>query len=200
MTIIQFSPIRSGSTLVYNYLLELDYIPKKMHNYCYDKKNQYIITIRHPYNSIISSILRHEQDINVTTIQTGILEYLRNGGDDLVKYNFTEDDNHCILFYEEFLNNHDLILNKIEFFFNKTYASELKYKIKNKLEINNVKSTIIKNGYKNFSNYDERSHFHGKHISKFNGTIDYNKILNKDELNVLEKNKKLSKIIQKYYN
>ena len=38
MTIIQFSPIRSGSTLVYNYLLELDYIPKKMHNYCYDKK------------------------------------------------------------------------------------------------------------------------------------------------------------------
>ena len=42
--------------------------------------------------------------------------------------------------------------------------------------------------------------FHGKHISEFNGTIDYKKILNKDDLNVLEKNKKLSIIIQKYYN
>ena len=33
MTIIQFSPIRSGSTLVYNYLLELGYKPKKKHTY-----------------------------------------------------------------------------------------------------------------------------------------------------------------------
>ena len=60
-----------------------------------------------------------------------------------------------ILFYENFLKNHDLILNIFELFFNKTYKSE------------------------------------------FNSTIDYKKILNKDDLNVLEKNKKLSIIIQK---
>ena len=76
----------------------------------------------------------------------------------------------------------------------------MKQKIKYKLDINNVKSTIIKNGYTKFSSYDRKTHFHGKHISEFNGTIDYKKILNKDELNVLEKNKKLSIIIQKYYN
>lgn len=199
MTIIQFSPIRSGSTLVYNYLLELGYEPTKKHNYIYSNKNQYIITIRHPYNSIISSILRYEQDINVTTIKNQIDEYLRIGGEYLVTNNFT-GNNHCILFYENFLNNHDLILNELELFFNKTFKSELKQKIKYKLEINNVKSTIIKNGYTKFSSYDRKTHFHGKHISEFNGEIDYKKILNKDELNVLEKNKKLSIIIQKYYN
>ena len=199
MTIIQFSPIRSGSTLVYNYLLELGYKPTKNHKYTYNNKNQYIITIRHPYNSIISSILRYEQDINVTTIENQINEYLRYGGEDLITNNFT-GNNHCILFYENFLNNHDLILNKLELFFNKTFKSELKQKIKCNLEINNVKSTIIKNGYTKFSSLDRKTHFHGKHISKFNGEIDYKKILNKDELNVLEKNKKLSIIIQKYYN
>lgn len=199
MTIIQFSPIRSGSTLVYNYLLELGYKPTKTHNYIYNNKNQYIITIRHPYNSIISSILRYEQDINVTTIKNQINEYLRYGGEGLVTNNFT-GNNHCILFYENFLNNHDLILNKLELFFNKTFKSELKQKIKYKLEINNVKSTIIKNGYTKFSSFDRKTNFHGKHISEFNGEIDYKKILNKDELNVLEKNKKLSIIIQKYYN
>ena len=199
MTIIQFSPIRSGSTLVYNYLLELGHRPSKKHNYCYNNKNQYIITIRHPYNAIISSILRYEQDINVTTIENQINEYLRYGGEDLIRNNFT-GNNHCILFYENFFKNHDLILNQFELFFNKTYKSELKNKIKYKLELNNVKSTLIENGYTKFSSYDSKTHFHGKHISEFNGAIDYKKILNKDELNVLEKNKKLSIIIQKYYN
>ena len=59
MTIIQFSPIRSGSTLIYNYLLELGYKARKSHLYKNNNKNYYIITIRHPYNSIISSILRY---------------------------------------------------------------------------------------------------------------------------------------------
>ena len=76
----------------------------------------------------------------------------------------------------------------------------MKQKIKYKLEINNVKSTINKFGYTKFSSFDMKTNFHGKHISEFNGAIDYKKILNKDELNVLEKNKKLSIIIQKYYN
>ena len=37
MPLFQFSPIRSGSTLVYNYLLELDKKTHKSHNY-YKKK------------------------------------------------------------------------------------------------------------------------------------------------------------------
>ena len=56
---VQFSPVRTGSTLIYNYLKELNKNPQKAHKYKYNKKynknNKYIITIRHPYNSIISS-------------------------------------------------------------------------------------------------------------------------------------------------
>ena len=198
MNIIQFSPIRSGSTLIYNYLLELGYKSEKNHNYHYNNKNKYIITIRHPYNSIISYILCNDQDINITTIENSINEYLSNGGRDLIINNFTED-NHCILFYEDFLMNHDLILNKFELFFNTTYNFKLKNEIKHKLEINNIKSKIIQDGYIKFENYDSKTKFHGKHISEFNGKIDYKKILNKDALNVLENNKQLSIIIQKYY-
>ena len=200
MSLIQFSPIRSGSTLIYNYLLELGYNSTKTHNYncCYSNKNRYIITIRHPYNSIISSIIRYGQEINLETIEKQIDEYLKTGGNDLIKNDFT-GDNHCILFYENFLTNHDLILNKFELFFKKKYDSELKDKIKAKLEINNVKSLIIKNGYTNFSDCDRKTHLHGKHISEFNGTLDYKKILKKEEIQLLEKNEKLNIIIKKYY-
>lgn len=201
MNIIQFSPIRSGSTLIYNYLLELGYKPIKRHSYINinETKFYYIITIRHPYNSIISSILRYEQEINVNTIKKHINEYLINGGQDIISNDFT-GNNYCVLFYENFLNNHDLILNKLEKFFNIKYKSELKNKIKSKLEINNVKEQIIKNGHTKFSSYDRKTNFHGNHISKYNGKIDYKKMLNKDELILLQENKKLNGIIQKYYN
>ena len=198
MSIIQFSPIRSGSTLIYNYLLELGKKPKKIHNYIKNKNNYFIITIRHPYNSIISSILRNCIDINVETIRTHIEEYLNFGGDCIINNDFN-GDNHCILIYEKFLNNHDYILNKLEIFLNETYPLELKNKIKSKLNINQIKKDIDKNGYTKFCEYDKNTQFHGKHISEFNGSTDYKKILNKDELSILEKNKKLSKIIEKFY-
>ena len=39
--LIQFSPIRSGSTLVYNYLIELDKSPLKTHGYKLFKNNNH---------------------------------------------------------------------------------------------------------------------------------------------------------------
>ena len=59
----QFSPIRTGSTLIYNYLKFLlkDYHIVKQHNI---NKNEIdiitVITMRHPYNSILSTILVNE--------------------------------------------------------------------------------------------------------------------------------------------
>ena len=40
MNTIQFSPMRSGSTVVYNYLLGLNKNPLKTHNYLKNTKNK----------------------------------------------------------------------------------------------------------------------------------------------------------------
>ena len=66
---IQFSPIRSGSTLIYNYLKELNKNPYKIHYYTYNKNNKYIITIRHPYNSIISKLNIFNEEITETSLK-----------------------------------------------------------------------------------------------------------------------------------
>lgn len=199
MTIVQFSPIRSGSTLVFNYLLELGKNPVKRHNYIKKKDDYYIITIRHPYNSIISSILRYGKDINIDTLSEHIQEYLVNGGNCIIENDFTEDEKHCVLIYEDFFKNHDIILNNLEVFFGEKYSLELRNKVKFKLNIDEVKRQIDKNCYTNFFEYDSYTHFHGKHISEFNGYTDYKKILSKEALHILQTNKKLSKIIEKYY-
>lgn len=199
MAIIQFSPIRSGSTLVYNYLLELKKNPIKDHRYHNNSNNYYVITIRHPYNAIISSILRtDDKSINTETIKTHINEYLNNGGNDIIN-NYFNKSNCCVLKYENFYINHNIILNQFEIFFNERYSDELRDKLKTNLDINNVKKQIINQGFTKFNEFNKKTHLHGKHISDFNGATDYNKLLNEEELILLKKNKKLSIIIDRYY-
>jgi len=82
--IIQFSPIRSGSTLVYNILREFSNV-RKTHNISVKNGQLYVITYRHPYNCIISSLLRNEKKINSLNIKSEISEYLKNGGKDLLE-------------------------------------------------------------------------------------------------------------------
>ena len=68
--LIQVSPIRSGSTLVFNILQFLDKKSNKQHDkYVFKNDNKYIVTIRHPYNSIISSIMRYDKEINIKNIK-----------------------------------------------------------------------------------------------------------------------------------
>ena len=195
--LIQFSPIRSGSTLVYNILMKLGKSPHKRHCYAFNKNNHYVITIRHPYNSIISSILRYEKEINIQNVKSQMNEYIRNGGGCISNSNF-DDKKHCALYYEKFNNNFDDIFEKFELFFDEKYPSELKDKIKKELSIENVKELTKK--YKNFWEYDGKTHLHGKHISIYNGQTDYREILSDDQLELLEKNATLQKIIEKYYN
>ena len=38
------------------------------------------------------------------------------GGNDIINNDLIDDYYHCILFYEDFINNHDYILNKLELF------------------------------------------------------------------------------------
>ena len=69
-------------------MLHLGKNSEKMHHYKYKKENRYIITIRHPYNSIISSILRYDKEINVESIKSHTNEYLSAGGNCIISNDF----------------------------------------------------------------------------------------------------------------
>ena len=71
-------------------------------NKIYNNNDFYVITIRHPYNSIISSILRYKQEINQTNLKNAINEYLHNGGYDIISNDF-QKSNIIIVFYKDIL-------------------------------------------------------------------------------------------------
>jgi hypothetical protein len=192
--IIQFSPIRSGSTLVYNILREFSKV-RKVHNIVVNNSQLYVITYRHPYNSIISSLLRSEKKINPSNIKSEISEYLKNGGEDLLKNDLSKK-NILLLKYEEYFSNYEVIYNKLENFLNINIDKDKKNQLSEKYNINNVKNIIDK--YKKFEEYDKKTHLHGKHISEYDGKTDYKEILSESEINMLKENESLNKIIKKF--
>lgn len=194
--LVQFSPIRSGSTLVYNYLMGLGKQPQKLHNYRYLENVQYVIAIRHPYNAIISSILRYGQQINTGTVMTQMAEYLENGGYDIATSEF-DPASHCVFLYEKFYADHNVILDGLESFFNESYSTETKDELKQKLSVSNVKEKTAQ--FRDFYEYDRVTHLHGNHISEFNGQTDYNTLLKEKELKMLANDEHLQRIINKYY-
>ena len=206
MKIVQFSPIRSGSTLVYNILLHtkqnkqnkqyIKYEINKEHIYKYDSTNYYVITIRHPYNSIISSCLRYDLPLTNKNLIKQMNEYIDNGGRCMVENDFNKE-RHCVLIYEEFHNNIDLIINKIETLLDYKYSTEDVNKLKIRFCKQNMKQ--IANKYDNFEDYDEKSHIHGRHISQYNGETNYKTLLSQKQINILDKNMILQTIIKKYY-
>ncbi len=192
--IIQFSPIRSGSTLVYNILREFSNV-RKTHNISVKNGQLYVITYRHPYNCIISSLLRNEKKINSLNIKSEISEYLKNGGKDLLENDLLKK-NILLLQYEEFFNNYEVIYNKLENFLNINIDENKKNELSKKYHITNVKK--MTNKYKTFKEYDKTTHLHGKHISEYDGQTDYKKILSENDIYVLKENKSLNEIIKKF--
>ena len=78
------------------------------------------------------------------------------------------------------------ILDKLENFFNEKYSYNIRKELKEKFTITNIKKFIKDKNYKTFDEYDNKTHFHGKHISKFNGNTDYSILLNEEELTLLK--------------
>ena len=185
--IIQFSPQRSGSTLVFNILQDLfptKYV-KKQHNYDLEDKNfPTVITYRHPYDCIASLILKDQVSPTDQIIEDKIMLFRKDGWNDFL--NQFESSKILFLRYENFYNDIDFILSSIEGYF-KIYISEnKKVKLRNKYKISSVKKEIEK--FKSFSEFDPQSHFHGNHISKYLGTTNsYKKLFNTNQIRTLEK-------------
>ncbi len=194
--VIEFSPIRSGSTLLYNILKKIFNKVDKSHYFNYKNNILYFISIRHPYNSIISSALRYNEELNKNNIEKHINEYLKNGGKVLANENLNRD-NIILFYYEEFVDDINYIFNIIEKKFDINLHIDLKNRLIEDVNIDNM--TKISEKFKDFNEYDKNTHIHGNHISKYKGKTDYKELLNEELINILKNNSDLNKIIEKYY-
>lgn len=194
MKIGQISPIRSGSTLVYNILKEL--FPNiqidKDHNFLNSNNYTHVIaTIRHPFDSIISSVKCFGKEINDENILKFTDDYLNNGGNEMEMM-----DDLIILKYEEFYKDYNIIYDKLELCFNIQIPKEQRNYINNKYNINKV--IEITKQYKDFYEYDKNTHFHGNHISTTLGESIYKSILTNKQKNGIMSNVKILNIMKKY--
>lgn len=167
--LIQFSPIRSGSTLVYNILREAfpeKKISKRHRIKRGDIKNKKIITTyRNPLDCLASSFKRYQLEPSDLNIKNQILELKNNGLDDLLE--IFQDENILLLKYEDFFNDYGFVFDKLEIFFSENISQDTRQKIVTKFNVDEVVKVTSK--YENFNQYDSSTHLHGNHISNSKG-------------------------------
>ena len=185
--VIQFSPPRTGSTLVWNALKLYVNDPHKTHlvkDVHELSKSLIVSTIRNPFDMVCSSILRYERTFNEQSVQETIQMF--------ESYNFnillslTEKNNCLILKYESFYNNYDFLFNELNYFLKNNISTREILSFKNEFSVNRVLEKV--SHLKKFGNYNRENLFHGKHIGPNNGAPNsYEKYLNEDMKNQIKK-------------
>lgn len=192
MLIKQFSPIRTGSTLIYNFIKKCGRPVSKLHN-LEGVSSSVVSTIRHPYNSIISAILRLEKPIDFPSLKYCTNEYLGHGGIDFLNL----PNKSIVLRYEDFtqypLDAFSFLNQKL----NLGKTSEELESLVEELSLDNMLK--IQNQHENFYTWDKDTQIHGNHISKYRGKTNWKEILTSSQIEYLQTIPELNQIIEKYY-
>jgi len=170
--IIQFSPPRTGSTLVFNVLREI--FPgrriDKSHNYeTKFEKYPVVVTYRHPLDAIASSIQRYGRTPTDEEIEKQIKEFEDNSLWDILS--IRHQSNVLMLKYEEFYKDYDYIFDALEKFFGLTISADKRREITNRYNIEAVDEQV--RDYGDFQTYDKVTQLHGRHISTYKGGVNY---------------------------
>lgn len=171
--ILQYSLPRSGSTLIFNILRSVfpDSNIIKVHRFS-DKRLKSIPTVstyRHPLDILASSIQRYGLTLTDKVIEQQIREYENLGINNLRE--IRNQENVLMLRYEDFVYNYDNIYAAIECFFEIDIPLKQRQLLSIEYHIDNVKKKITH--MKTFAEYDNVTHWHGKHISKYKGEPGY---------------------------
>lgn len=163
--VIQMSPVRTGSTLVYNLLRRVltDKTIVKDHKYRIAFGHLPIVaTVRNPFDAI-ASIIRVN---NLSNDQNGVERAGRifkdHGADDIIK--IRNKPNVLILKYEVFINSYHYIFSEIEKFMGISIPEDLKSELICEFDIDNAKKIARHND--RFGDYDSVTLIHGGHISE----------------------------------
>lgn len=193
----QFSPIRTGSTLVWNFLKQT--YPGgvlKVHNLNGNSTNWIVTTIRHPYNAIISAILRLERPIDLESLEYCTNEFLREGGLDTLRLN-PDSPNVIILKYESFVDDYSYIVKKLNEKMGEGWSDKNLDEVLKGLSVENM--IKIQNQHQDFYTWDSETHIHGNHISKYRGKTNWEEILTEEQIGFLKSQDGLNQIIDKFY-
>lgn len=184
--ILQFSPPRSGSTLVYNILREI--FPKKeilkQHTYRHIiSRYPVVVSYRHPLDCIASSIQRYGLSPTKEVIDQQIIEFEENGISDILR--IKNKKNVLMLRYEDFFDDFNIIYNSIDQFFDIKISYEIREDITSRYQIQNIEKIVSSKN--TFSEYDIITHWHGNHISKYKGQpYYYQDFFQKDQIKYLK--------------
>jgi hypothetical protein len=193
----QFSPIRTGSTLVWNFLRQTYSDEVLKEHRLYPNLGSWIVTtIRHPYNAIISAILRLERPIDEESLTYCTNEFLVNGGLDILRLNL-ESPRVIVLKYEEFVDDYSYIVKKLNEKMGEGWSSKPLDKVLEELSVDNMLK--IQNQHENFYTWDSQTHIHGNHISKYRGKTNWEEILTEEQVQFLQEQDELNQIIEKFY-
>ncbi len=176
--IIQFSPPRTGSTLLWN-TLRVSFPAKKVlkqhkllpHQKSWLCRSDIVVSVRNPLDSIASLILRYGQEVSDEVVRNNMTVYENEGALDVVK--LVGKKRALILKYEDFAGKFDYLFEQLEVFFKTDIPEDVKKEVIRDFSIDVVKKKSEK--LQDFGNYDESDHIHGRHISKFSGASGYYK-------------------------
>lgn len=176
MKVIQFSPVRSGSTLVYNIIRKILHHSTeivKTHSLKTILEGSTVIsTKRHPLDILCSSMLRYDLPFNEKNIVKQVKEIKKQGLTRLIQVKNHKDVH--VLKYEDFYKNHNVIFDQLERIFSIEITKDLRANVSNEVSI--LKAKKISDQYLNFHKYDKKTQIHGKHISEYLGTPETYKI------------------------
>ena len=187
MTIFQISPIRTGTTLIWNMLQKIflqtkvykanqldDYVRKSLDE---DSNIKVVSTVRDPRDTLCSYMIiwyelwNENNIINKKRLDESI-DFLRGysgGFDDFIELCNTNDN--LVLRYELFWEDYDYIFNEFEKFFNINIDNKMRIKLENECNVKAHKKIADK--FDTFfpieNNVDLETLIHGKHISGTNG-------------------------------
>lgn len=168
--IIQFSPIRSGSTLVFNILREIFPKRKITKTHQLNKKEEQsatlVSTYRNPVDCIASNLLFLQKPATEDNIAEQI-HLLKTYG--LVQLcRMVDRENMVLLKYEDFYRDHSLIFSQLQAFFKIELTDQRQEEISEKYQVNRVKEQYTSQ-FSNAFEFDKTNHWHGNHISNFKG-------------------------------
>ena len=187
MRIFQISPIRTGTTLIWNILRKIfsqievykanqldDYVRRSLAE---DSNIKVVSTVRDPRDTLCSYMtIWYHLWSNTGSITKKMLDesidFLRgyNGGfNDFIELCNINDN--LVLKYELFWDDYDYIFNEFEKFFNINIDNKMRIKLKNECNVKAHKKIADK--FDTFfpidNNIDLETKIHGKHISDTNG-------------------------------
>lgn len=161
---MQLSPIRTGSTLVYNLMRGAldDKKVVKQHTYSpWFGHLPIVATVRHPYDAVASGCWANKFALSDKGVCEAAEAFLKQGAQDLIR--IKDFPNVLVLRYEDFIADYIVIYREMERFFARPIPDALRAQLSDQHGLE--KARAMADSEKDFESWDAETMIHGGHVS-----------------------------------